>query len=891
MSAFSQLFAGEVGLLAIAMLLKAALILGGAWILAHCTRRGSAALRHGIWAVALAGAVALPVLSQGMPSLHIGLEMPLPGGTPATVHRQLPPLQSTRPDISVPATSAVVPAAPGGWRTNIDRNEVAPAPVDPQESEFGWLGLLLVVWLAGALGRLLWFANQLRRVRWLSGHMLPETDSPVVRLAEQLAQHLGIHRPVCVLESSWASMPLTWGVLRPIILLPEEASEWPLDRLRVVLLHELGHVRRWDYLVYVVAEVACALYWPLPLVWLARARVQKEQEQACDDLVLASGATPVDYAEHLLAVARSFYGNRWELGATVTMAREVSLKHRIRAILDSTTNRRPALSGYGLLVILLLSGFSLPVAALRPIPAEAEDAHDTLPGVIVDASEPAGSPQLAAEANVLDEKALVASTWVWMEAEDGQATAPMQIREDLAASSGGYVFVPDGKGNDAPEGGAGQVTFTFDVPAAGEYVIWGRAIGAHDNDNSFYLSIDGGEELRWDVETPDGKLLRSWGWIPLRDPAASTQRVPMRVQLAAGTHTLRLRNREDGTRLDRLLVAGDPKYVPTGRGGAGAGYRPTYRWLEVEQARLTGSIVAALDERASGGRSIVFQRGNATEPSGSATFALDVERPGRYLVWGRILAPDDGANSFYVSLDGGEEVIWDAPIESRSGAGRWSWVPLNARDYNGRTVDPLLLDLQPGRHLLQLRTREPGVRLDGVLVTNDVAFRPRGVWPTALPTRPVTIWLEAESALLDAPLLVRRDAEAAGSLYLQVEDGQARFAQPGANARGSALLRFSVPEAGIYNFWARTRAHDGSENSFWVRVNDGAWMRWNDFPKDGAWRWSMVHDEDRGGEVAQFDLQPGENTLEFAAREGGARIDRVMITNDPLADPDAEAGR
>jgi beta-lactamase regulating signal transducer with metallopeptidase domain len=889
MSVISPLLGGVGGMLALGLLAKAALILAAAWLLARLSLRGSAALRHGIWAVALGGVLALPIVGHWLPALTVEIEIAGLAAPSEPAPTRGPLAAPARGTATPVMEQSLAPFSPGSDARPRSPVTATPPPDEARElGGIGWLGIFILIWSAGVLLRLLWFALQLRKVRWLSGYTRPEVDSPAVRLAERLALQLGIRRRVCVVESAWASMPLTWGVLRPIILLPEEASAWPEARLRVVLLHELGHIRRWDYLMYLVAEVACALYWPLPLVWLARARVRKEQEQACDDLVLASGTTAVEYAEHLLAIASSFYGNRWALSATVSMAREVSLKDRIRTILDSGTNRRPALSGYGVLVLLVLSGFALPVAAIRPGGAEVEPEAAVLEKGDIGGAGEAASPQAGAEVEIPADESLVASTWLWLEPEDGARNGPMESREDLNASSGGYVVVPDGSGNDAPEGGPGQVSLTFQVPAAGEYVIWGRAIGANDNDNSFYISVDEGEEIRWDIETDGGRLLREWGWVPIRDPAAPTpDRALRRFPLTAGPHTLRVRNREDGTRLDRLLITGDPAYVPAGRGAAGAGYRPTYRWMEVEQARLEGSIRYAEDQSASGGQSIAFQRGRGSEPSGIATFTFDAETPGRYVVWGRVLAPDDEANSFYASLNGGEEVIWDAPGDNLGGrAGRWSWSPLNAREYNGRRVDPLLLDLAPGRHELRLRTREANIRLDGVLVTNDVSFRPRGIWPAVLPDSPVGIWLEAESALLDAPFLVRGDAEAEGGRYVHVEERERRWDEPGADGAGSAILRFNVPQPGLYNFWARTLAHDGNANSFWVRVNDGDWIRWNEFPKDGTWSWSMVHDEERGSEVAQFELLPGENTLEFAPREGGARIDRVLVTNDPLAAPD-----
>jgi len=100
-------------------------------------------------------------------------------------------------------------------------------------------------------------------------------------------------------------MPLTWGILRPVVLLPEGAREWPPARLRSVLLHELVHVERLDLLAQAIAQAACCLYWFHPLAWMAARQLRKERERACDDLVLSAGARPVTYADQLLEIARS----------------------------------------------------------------------------------------------------------------------------------------------------------------------------------------------------------------------------------------------------------------------------------------------------------------------------------------------------------------------------------------------------------------------------------------------------------------------------------------------------------------------------------------------------------------------------------------------------------
>ena len=91
-----------------------------------------------------------------------------------------------------------------------------------------------------------------------------------------------------VVLSPAAPMPLAWGILRPVIVLPAAAPSWPAARLRAVLLHESMHHRRRDLLTQAIAQAACCLYWCHPLAWLALARQRVERERACDDAVLAA---------------------------------------------------------------------------------------------------------------------------------------------------------------------------------------------------------------------------------------------------------------------------------------------------------------------------------------------------------------------------------------------------------------------------------------------------------------------------------------------------------------------------------------------------------------------------------------------------------------------------
>src|SRR6185503_18155763 len=107
-----------------------------------------------------------------------------------------------------------------------------------------------------------------------------------------------------------------------------------------VLLHELAHVRRWDYASLIAMETARAMYWMNPLVWLAARRANVELERACDDEVLRAGTQSLEYAEHLYQIAASLAGARTPVGA-LAMAQPSTLRSRVGAILAGRMNRKP----------------------------------------------------------------------------------------------------------------------------------------------------------------------------------------------------------------------------------------------------------------------------------------------------------------------------------------------------------------------------------------------------------------------------------------------------------------------------------------------------------------------------------------------------------------------
>ena len=142
-----------------------------------------------------------------------------------------------------------------------------------------------------------------------------------------------------------------------------------------------------------------------------------------------------------------------------------------------------------------------------------------------------------------------------LEAENGELSSPMQAQNDTTASSGKYIWVPQGTGNvSSPSPRAGSAAYTFDVDESGTYQIWGRVFSATYGDDSFFVSVDGQEYIRWNTQVD-----ASWTWDMVQ---AHNSADPLMLELSAGTHTLSLVQREDGCKIDKLIITMDAGFTP-----------------------------------------------------------------------------------------------------------------------------------------------------------------------------------------------------------------------------------------------------------------------------------------------------------------------------------------
>jgi TonB family protein len=201
---------------------------------------------------------------------------------------------------------------------------------------------------------------------WLTGValVLIRFAAGVIRLAG-LTQRSRAAGPVRVSES--IQTPMTWGAIRPVILLPAYVENWPTEQRDVVVRHERAHIERRDWIWQAFAQVMTAVFWFHPLVWLAVAQMRQEAEHAADDATLAAGVQAPDYADRLMAVARQLSGHSPD--AAVAMVRQPALTSRIAAILDTARTRTSASAGARIGVVLAAVALLVPLSAFqnRPI--------------------------------------------------------------------------------------------------------------------------------------------------------------------------------------------------------------------------------------------------------------------------------------------------------------------------------------------------------------------------------------------------------------------------------------------------------------------------------------------------------------------------------------------
>lgn len=252
----------------------------------------------------------------------------------------------------VPSTLAAPLVALG--RVQVAGGGAAAAAVVSGDGSIPTLGIgdaivaqaLFILYLGGAALVLMPTVNALIVTRRRLRRAHPLIDDTWSRLLDDAKRTVGVARPVRLFVVPGATVPATLGFLRPIVMLPPGCMSWEPDARRIVLLHELAHVRAADWLFALAARVTCALYWFHPAAWYIARQLRAECELACDDRVLNAGIRPSDYADLLVMASSTLRGTPAVAGAPVGLSAPGGLRARLAAVLDTRHDARPLTRGW-----------------------------------------------------------------------------------------------------------------------------------------------------------------------------------------------------------------------------------------------------------------------------------------------------------------------------------------------------------------------------------------------------------------------------------------------------------------------------------------------------------------------------------------------------------------
>ena len=371
-------------------------------------RRAAATYRHLLCTLALCGLLTLPLIQELLPPLPL-----LKATKPVAIAAPVAPTVLPEP-LSIPASSRTEPI-PRPLPSGQGRGEGAGIS-PPSLSQGGWRseertepgGFWPLVWALGAAILLLRLAVALVRLRGLA----------------KRSQHttlLGTE----ILVSECITTPLTWGVRRPVILLPAALLSGDPAVAESALRHEKAHIARRDWLWHLLAEVVCALCWFQPGAWWLRRRLRAESERACDDRVLLSGVSGPDYAAHLLEILKVGRANSLAPGMAAVGSMELRVKH----ILDSKKPRRA--HGLRLALTAVLGLVLLPLASLKVAAKPGERPVSRLQAAV---------EQLAPKLAFLTPSALLAQAKAALVAP--KPLAPMALAEPTLAQPNGTLAMP-----------------------------------------------------------------------------------------------------------------------------------------------------------------------------------------------------------------------------------------------------------------------------------------------------------------------------------------------------------------------------------------------------------------------------------------------------------------
>jgi beta-lactamase regulating signal transducer with metallopeptidase domain len=199
-----------------------------------------------------------------------------------------------------------------------------------------WFPVLVAIYVTGVAVMTIKLTLDLLQLQQIRKNQVLPIDEVWEKHLRKLAAQLRIPRRVKLLISQHIQVPVMIGFLKPVILLPIAMfNNLTAEQLEAILLHELAHVKRNDYLLNIFQSIVETILFFNPFVWWISKNIRLEREHCCDDLVLAGQVQPLQYAKALVALEE--YRLTVNALAMAAADNKQHLFHRIKRIMEMKT--------------------------------------------------------------------------------------------------------------------------------------------------------------------------------------------------------------------------------------------------------------------------------------------------------------------------------------------------------------------------------------------------------------------------------------------------------------------------------------------------------------------------------------------------------------------------
>ncbi len=477
----------------------------------------------------------------------------------------------------------------------------------------------------------------------------------------------------------------------------------------------------------------------------------------------------------------------------------------------------------------------------------------------------------------------------WLEPECAEVGAKWSMVADGQAA-GGYYVVPIENSYDKTPADQSQnrIRFTFDSPESQKVNLFARVSSASLSSDSYWVRVNGGTWIEW---ASNIKSTGSFEWNKYSD----------KLQLKAGQNVLDFAYREADARLDKIFMTATTQQ-PSSTGIAGlncdnntsVSRSANEIWLEAECAKVGTNWKTYNNSSASNGSYVVTGRtslNNAPNDVEANRVRFNLESEGSKLVtlFARISAADRNSDSYWIRLNGGNWLKW-----------------ANGLDYSGKFAwnqYPSELTLKDGVNTIDFSYREADAKLDKIFLS-AIGTSPSGTGgnadncgsgptdepvaenpepnpappppPPSEPSDATKFWLEAECAIVGSRWTTENSSAAVNGSYVVLNGRESLNSPPQDSPENHLRFTLNAESGGSFHLFARINAASVNDDSYWVRVNGGSWFKWfQNITAGRGWQWNQMTGK-------MVNLKSGINTIDFAFREDGAKLDRIHLNMAPV---------